>query len=542
MLFLWAGSETAHGASSDVIIYAEGQTATQKSFNGYQLLELTTSLACTDEAHLADITLHNDDCYNYAYEFDTLNADNSAKYKAILLKVAGITVTTQTELALRDELLTKLEAMESEEEVRAFADSVYKEIKAANLTADVITDMGTAKIAQGYWLFADVTEDLEDKKDDAHSLVILDTKGTGKLRISEKKSVPTVTKAVAEEKEGSYSDYVDVNMQDEVFFRLTGTLPKDDFNSFDSYATYQYVFHDTLSVGLTGEESSVKVFVMDETGHRAEVVQGFTAVLDGQKLTVTMADVKSLLGVNNVPITVNKNCGIIVEYKAVLNSEAVIGSMGNPNTVYLEYSNDPYGEGTGTTIEDKVCVFTLQLEVTKVKAGDAAVRLPNAQFVICRLNEVGDKEYVQVDMEKTDKVNSWTTTKEDAKVFVTDAEGRFVLGGLDQGTYYLEEIQAPVGYYLLKAPIELVITAEYDMAMGVKVLKANMDATGEVASATPSDGVVAVTVENSAVPQLPSTGGRGTQILYLIGGILVLAAGGALIVKRYIKNAKDIDS
>ena len=99
------------------------------------------------------------------------------------------------------------------------------------------------------------------------------------------------------------------------------------------------MFHDTLSAGLTFDESSVKVYVNDSKTPVATNQYTITyPAADGHSFDVTINDVKSL-GEN-----VSK---VRVEYEAELNKNAVIGAVGNPNKMYMEFSNNP-NSTTGT--------------------------------------------------------------------------------------------------------------------------------------------------------------------------------------------------
>ena len=146
---------------------------------------------------------------------------------------------------------------------------------------------------------------------------------------------------------------------------------------------------------------------------------------------------------------------IIVEYTATLNKDAEIGLPGNPNKVYLEFSNNPNsgGEGdTGKTPEDKVIVFTYELDVTKVDGEDADTKLKDAEFKL--YDENG--KYAHCD---AGKVTGWADTEEGGSTLKSDENGLFKVIGLDDGTYWLKETKAPDGYNLITDPIKIEIKA-----------------------------------------------------------------------------------
>ena len=132
-----------------------------------------------------------------------------------------------------------------------------------------------------------------------------------------------------------------------------------DYNEYNS--AYQLVFHDTLSNGLTFNASSVKVYV---NGNSKPVnTDNYTITnpaTDGHSFDVTIHDVRSLGD------DISK---VRVEYTAKLNDKAVIGSEGNPNKMYMEFSNNPNNEqggDKGQTPEDKVIVFTYKVVINKI--------------------------------------------------------------------------------------------------------------------------------------------------------------------------------
>lgn len=159
------------------------------------------------------------------------------------------------------------------------------------------------------------------------------------------------------------------------------------------------------------------------------------------------------------------------------------------------------------------------------KKNNEEVKLKDAQFVLYRLNGT-TKEYVAAD--SSNKVTGWTENTYDsnltpkATVFTTPENGTFTISGLDAGTYYLEEIKAPAGYNMLKEPIEIVITASIDQTTGVgtATVTYNRTSTGDVK------------VENQTGTELPSTGGIGTTIFYIVGSLLAVGAVILLVTKK----------
>lgn len=373
--------------------------------------------------------------------------------------------------------------------------------------------------------------------------------------------IPTLEKKVAErskyqEDEGYgmyYNDVADWNIGDSVPFKLIASIP----NNIESYDEYKFVFHDTLSNAFTLERDSIKVFVAEGTAANVEqfkpqVANLYQVAFEGQSFTLTIPDI------NQLDAHGNPANYVIITYSATLNQNAEIGLDGNENTAYLEFSNDPNGDGLGRTAEDTVIVFTYELAGTKVD-GETQAALKNAQFVL--LNRAKTEAAMVVD----GKVKGWVKVDTDAAagdvqmpetyedwftlnqqhngLILTSAEnGLFNIAGLDDGTYYLREIQAPAGYNLLENDVKLVITAtttngqDWAGEPGQALTALNISVNdGELQPGNTDTGVVNVTVENNGGATLPETGGMGTTLFYIIGGLLVVGAGVLLVVRIRMK-------
>lgn len=307
----------------------------------------------------------------------------------------------------------------------------------------------------------------------------------------------------------------------------------------DYYKTYSYTFNDTLSAGLTLNENSIKVYVSNNkagTSGKEELVSGWAKEVNGQTFTIKFNDLKT-----TEKVTAGKY--ILVEYTATLNTNAAIGLPGNPNEVWLTYSNKPDQSGSGApeegeTPHDKVIVFTYELDTTKVDGANHDTKLKDAEFKL--YNKAG--KWVKVDT--TGKVTGWADAEAEGTTLKSDDNGLFKVIGLDDGTYYLKETKAPSGYNLLTAPIELTISATTknghewingNASDALTNLTIKIGTTTE--SGDTSTGIVNATIENNKGTVLPATGGLGTTMFYTIGGLLMLATAILLITKRRM-NAK----
>lgn len=371
--------------------------------------------------------------------------------------------------------------------------------------------------------------------------------------------IPTVEKKVAEKSKYQtyggygmyYNDVADWNIGDRVPFMLIGSIP--DMTDYD---TYTYVFHDTLSAGLTLDTDSFDVYVAREKDEdpRAEgwteiPADEYTLTQTADGFTLAIDDLKTFPYVDEPDRDY-----ILVFYDAILNEDAEIGLEGNPNNVSLEFSNDPNGDSTGRTAEDTVIVFTYELDGTKVDGENVDTKLEDAEFVLLNGGKTAAAMVVNGKMTGWIQVHSeagganlqipatyeeWVERYGENNVILSsDENGKFNISGLDDGTYYLREIKAPTGYNLLEADVKVVISAATaniqtwngNAADALTALAISVN-DAEAADGNLDTGTVNVTVANNQGATLPETGGIGTTIFYIIGGVLVAGAGVLLIVR-----------
>lgn len=492
--------------------------AAERSYNGYKLLNLTAS-SNEDETVNYAYTVNEKYCSVLQNQVFTA-ADDSFWTSNGGSKPAAATNVTDAQILAYLGTLTS-DSGENPGTLRGFADDLYKAITTGSIAADETSHNATFDdVDQGYWLIADVTN-LEGTGE-ANSLVIVDTKGEDSITVTPKTDVPEVEKKVKEENDSigtvtGWQDGADYDIGDDVPFQLTGTMPSNIAN----YETYEYIFHDDLSTGLSLNVDSIVVKIGDETLTKDEDYTVNTSPSDaasGCDFEIVFDDILSIDGV-----TITKDSKVVVEYTAKLTAGAVIGNPGNPNDVYLEFSNNPYDDGTGKTPNDKVTVFTFKLDVDKVDKDQQPLK--GAGFTLYKY-DADTQSYVAVGSEvKGDQLTN------------------FVWSGLDSGKYKLVETTVPAGYN--KADdIEFTIEATYttdgaDQTLTGLVVK-NADGTETISgdgdgftfTATVANGTVATDVVNTTGLELPSTGGMGTTLFYVVGGILVVGAGVLLITKK----------
>lgn len=403
-------------------------------------------------------------------------------------------------------------------DAKAFADELQKYL--ANPTSSESVAAGSShtfdKLSAGYYLVKD-TDKSQSYSGTAEDPIIHSAytsyivKVVGNVTESTKLDVPTVVKKVKDTNDSNdttsdWQDSADYDIGDDVPYQITGTMP----SNIADYSTYKYDFTDTMSKGLTYSDktATIKIGKTDVTSSFTEAV---TTKEDGSTVVTWTCD--NLKEIKDV--TLNSDTKVVVNYTAKLNENAVIGSAGNPNTVYLTYSNNPNkgGEGeTGKTPEDKNIVFTYKTVVNKFDQDKKS--LAGAAFKL----------------EKKKSDGTYTTVKE----FTAGTETSFEFKGLDDGDYKLTETTTPAGYNTI-TPIEFTISAEHDAASADPTLisLSGNAPTGEATFTRDlAKGSLTTDVMNKKGSTLPSTGGIGTTIFYAAGGALVVLAGVMIAARK----------
>ena len=333
------------------------------------------------------------------------------------------------------------------------------------------------------------------------SLCSLDTTAPSVI-IKEKNSDTTIEKKIVingDEKVDSNS----AGIGDTVNFSITITVKDGDPKN--------YVLHDKLS-GLTFNPDSleVKVGATKLTANTDYTLE--TNPKDGDSFDVKFTDGK--LKTNDV---------VVVTYSATVAADATIAGAGNKNTAKLAYSGKESTEEETTTYVWKLNVHKYALDSTNHE-----VALSGAKFVLYRMD--GDtKKYATL---TGNKIAGWVNDKDKATTLETNGAGDILIEGLNVGTYYLEETEAPAGYNKLTEPIEVEITATTSVTSGSETVQYKNSSETSYTPATDAT----VKVLNNAGTQLPSTGGIGTTLFYVIGGGLMAVAAVLLVTKKRMNN------
>ena len=329
-----------------------------------------------------------------------------------------------------------------------------------------------------------------------------------KPAIQEKNAVPENVKNVQEDSTSAWGTTNDADIGQVVNFKSTITAQPGAEN---------YVFHDKMSEGLT-YKGDAKVYT-DEAMTQELAAGNYTV-----NATPNDNDTFDITFTQDYLNTITVATKLYVKYSATLNENANVGNDGNPNESKLSYGeiNQDTGKPGSTTPPSETKTYTWDVGVFKYTMnGETEKALAGATFTL-RKNADGSNPIALVsegnNVYRVAKTNETVTVTE----ITTDATGKFTIKGLDADTYYLTETAAPAGYNKLAAPVTIVIGEN-----GV------VNGTTEA-----PQGVDEVKVLNQSGTELPSTGGIGTTIFYIVGGVLVVGAVVLLVTKKRMNNVE----
>jgi len=420
----------------------------------------------------------------------------------------------------------KAKTITTEADAKAFAVEVAKYLTdpAAGTGTDSITVSGP-----GYYLIKNTSVGEGEVFTDYILRVV------GDVTVNPKSGKPTLDKQIRHNETGLWGVVGDNQIGDTVEFRTLTTVP-----IVSGYTQYTYAIHDEMSAGLTSNVRSnedVTIKVNDETVLDKKY---YTVTVDGtnaNKFTVTVDVLNAIKDGKMV-----EGNTLYTYYTGILNENAKVYNDGKQdNKAYLEYSNNPHDNKTTNKTPEKVVYdWTFKMGVKKVDGADGTP-LTDAKFVLskngnCSLGTIGDDG---TPSNTTDLINliensdgSYTVAPAGYTGSVVNVmtAGDITINGLDDATeYYLYETKAPAGYNRLTAAVRFKITATYSDA-GDNCTSVTATVNNDVQSS------VSVNVRNNKGSTLPSTGGIGTTIFYVIGGGLMAVAAVLLVTKKRMNN------
>lgn len=390
----------------------------------------------------------------------------------------------------------------------------------------------------GYYLIVDTTD--FSSGDDYHaynSFMLKVTQANYVFDVTPKVEKPSVKKEVYDNQDGTsnnagFGSSADHAINEPFQFKLTATLPASTYKAYDYYEKYTVTFHDTLSEGITFDRLD-KVEITNGDGSTPQVINEnkYTLYSDSSPFTLGIDNVKTCVS----GIDLNKGATITVTYTAHLNEKAYVntvtnGDTKNTNKVYLTYSNNPrINTSVGRTPESKVCVYTYQLNNTKYKNSVADEnKLKGAGFRLYSDAACNDTDEIKLKKNTTDGTYSRYFGDEAGEQMFSDDKGQFNVKGLDAGTYYLKETTTPTGFNT--CPVTTVVIKANHTENNVDLNGSTINGKDVGASG------LSTTIVNKQGTTLPSTGGIGTTLFYVIGGGLMVAAIVLLVTKKRMEN------
>lgn len=446
------------------------------------------------------------------------------------------------------------------EALETFAETAerYLSETIAGTSAETESPYTISVTGDGYYLVKDAGE---IGQGDAYTKFIL--RVVKDVQVKAKADAPILEKHIVDE-----TGLVEANsasVGDKVEYLITSRVP-----AMDGYEKYFFVVHDNLDDGMTFLSDTVQVKVGDQTLSTTD----YDLLTDETEDNCTF----EIVFHNFIQYKEKAGAAVSISYQACVNKQAEMGNIGNANRAHLEYSNNPnvaqegspdhpdkpgIGDVTGVTPDDITITYITGLELLKVTDGEEQLPLQGAVFAITgdRLNQMKvtkgvytedaqgsyyklkDGTYTeQAPLDETrdryesedklyvlETVTEWTEGKETVHgEAAVDINGELRFYGLAAGTYQIREIIAPNGYNLLENPIEVEITLcvpetiedgleEAEWKYSVKGAFTQEEQTAE-------DGMIHLTVVNKAGTILPSTGGNGIYVFYLIGILAAITA------------------
>ena len=455
-------------------------------------------------------------------------------------------------------------------ELRKFATRLSKKLAVDGVHATKTgfqssTDGVSNSCAQGLWLLKDVSTDPTTQ-----SIPIIvatklaeypkETANWGSVML--KMKVPTVDKKITESPSGTVTDgtNADALIGGVVKYELSSVIPT--YTGYDIKEPARvFKLIDTASKGLSVDENSVKSVTLKKNGktdvvlkkgtdytvssdrynvaeteasYKAEYKDGTVTTIDLEKYVNMVDGSKSSTDGN-----ILEGYTVVVEFEATVNKDAKIASVGNPNSVELEYSRTPDNEHAKIP-GSEVRVYTYDFGILKTDMAGKK-ELSGAKFAIARVN--GSTETFMTQDTETKVWKNLTTDMPDADaangVFTTDGNGKIAMSGLPAGKYHVYEIKAPAEYTNIDLP-DFIFTIGSNIAADTKVATVTHTKTSDtdgnrVSFGTTADTAFTATVKNAKnLTELPLTGDLGIKVFVTVG-VLLMAAGAAFALSARMR-------
>lgn len=418
----------------------------------------------------------------------------------------------------------------NETAAKAFATEISKYLgTAAGKGTDEITGLSA-----GYYLIKNESVN----PNEAYTDFILQV--VNNVDITPKGQKPTLEKQI-KHNDGEWGVVGDNQIGDTVEFRTITTVPITT-----GYTEYLYAICDEMSDGLTSNVTATSgiTIKIDDNDNKELDSSYYTVTVDSENANKFSVKVDILKAIKDGKIKAGNS--LYTYYTGVLNKDAQVYDEGKQqNTAFLQYSNNPHDNTTsGKTPYEIVYDWTFKMNVQKIDGADADKQLEDAKFVLSKsgtvdlgtIDENGTPaktaDLIKLVYDSENKTYRVATASDTNTTYVMTA-GNITIKGLDDAVdYYLYETKAPAGYNRLTEPVKFKINATYDETGGR--CTAVSTKIGDKAAVTG----LKVSVENNAGTTLPSTGGMGTTVFYVVGGGLMAVAVVLLVTKKRMENKR----
>lgn len=345
------------------------------------------------------------------------------------------------------------------------------------------------------------------------------------VEVVEKNNLPAISKTVQENSTGAWVHENDASIGSEIKYEITVTAAD---NALD------YIVHDQLADGITFIPDSVKVYYIDHSAVNPERVavaaDNYTLKTNG----ISDGCIFEIEFEQSFCETLAVNDKIVIAYSGYMNSNAGLGTnettgavAKNKNTATLLFGDKTIPEAQETRTSNEVITYTFGLNVDKVDGTNTP--LSGASFDLSTTMKIEGVDTVVYAKVVDNKLDGWVDAA-NKTVFTSES---FSILGLDAGTYVLTELEAPNGYNKLATPVTINIYADHDGSTMMLELNGIVDGS---LSRDYSTGMASFKVKNTSGTILPSTGGMGTTVFYVVGVILVLGAVALLATKKRVNS------
>ena len=298
----------------------------------------------------------------------------------------------------------------------------------------------------------------------------------------------------------------------------------------DAKKIVSYTIEDTLPDFL--EDVKVTSIIVDNDGDETTIDDQtpVTAPFVNKKIVIDWYDE------DNDQFRYANGATIIITYTAKVTDKAAIDGTGNTNKVTVKWTTKGHDEPVpDKKLETNETIFTYAIALKKVNNEGKALSGAVFEFPF----------YVEVDADTDGAyIYAGTTAKEGlTNKITTPDDGVIVVKGVASGSYTITEFKAPDGYNKLTGPVTVVAKKTGATSTHTTVY---LDENGNITNTETEKDVkvdianiaaTAVVVVNKAGTELPSTGGMGTTVFYVLGSILVLGAVVLLVTKKRMSDA-----